>query len=509
MKALFAFSMAMFLLGCSVSPVKPRTALNSFPLRIGVLADSQKTTANETYQALSFRSPGADKVSPVSLRPPGLEYLSPSLLRYFLERLVKDEKADLILYLGDAANSGCDDELSEVFTALAEVRSQYGVPTYFVIGNHDYLGTGNQTLRVVKTKLCEREEDGIKNPYVDKDELIRRVANHNRASAKVDPIFNYIDVEPDYAKLIVDEQCDTSHNQFHYAAALKPKNPETHSVDILLADSSDYKNVWFRPIVKAFGHCEIIGAAGLKGSMSYEQIQDLQSLGCYQNAPCDHTGALSEGRNPQFGVDYRIIASHYDPASFNAVYRWNWSPSFVKDNLGYLLSDGENLWLGAHHHSREPITQTYPVGKSLLPGPRGAFSGFSVGSTTDYYPHAAVIEANTWFNGKITQNVGYRTIKAPDVNGICHAVFTHVEENQKAFDPVVCGNTAFDDIASMFGINKLYEQKQCWKKSTYDVVHRNIDKLLESQTAAFSPTDARLCLALLGSHAEQEVAVAK
>ncbi len=512
MKRMFSIVlMISFVTGCASNPIIPRSDLDIFPVKIGVLADTQKTTDKETYQNLSFRSPGADKVSPVSLRPPGLEYLTTSLLSYFLDEMSREEeKLDLILYLGDAANSGCEDEINDVFNELERVRNERNIPTYFVIGNHDYLGTGNQTLRKIKKKLCGRKENNFANKPLDKDELVRLVMEHNRASAKIDDKFNYDDNMHIFSSIDNNGKCDESHNQLYYVAALKPKNREENSVDILLADTSDYRNVWFRPILKFGGWCEVLGGAGLKGSMSIKQIQNLQDFGCNLATPCNYEEMLNEGVNPQFGLNYRIVASHYDPASFNAIYPWNWSPSFVKDNLGYLLSDGESIWLGAHHHSVKPVTTSYPVGKTFLAGPNGKFSGFSVGSTTDYYPHAAIVEPRTSFNGKISKNVGYRTIKAPDVNGICHEVFSYVEKNNSDFSNIICGKDTHNDIKSKFGINKLYEKPGCWKKSTHDVVQENIDKLVSaSSSESFSDSQAKLCLAVIASHEENEKRIDK
>lgn len=504
------FLVLLFVTGCVSNPIVPKGTLDKFPVKIGILADTQKTTDKETYENLSFRSPSADKVSSVSIRPPGLEYLTPSLLAYFLEEMINEEDLDLILYLGDAANSGCEDEINDVFNQLASVTNVHKIPTYFVIGNHDYLGTGNQTLRKVKKNLCGRKENGFSNKAMDKDDLIRKVIDHNRASAKIDKTFNYVDKLPNFDSVDKTSECDESHNTLYYAAALKPKDRHKTSIDILLADTSDYNNVWFRPLLKFAGHCEVLGGAGLKGSMSYEQINDLQALGCNTGAPCHDKSLLNESVHPQFGLDYRIVASHYDPASFNALYPWNWSPSFVKDNLGYLLSNGDNIWLGAHHHSVKPLTARYPVGKTFFNGPKGTFSGFSVGSTTDYYPHAAIVEPKTWFNGEITSDVGYRTIKAPDVNGICHDVFSYVEKNNASFSEVVCGSDTHSSIKSKFGINKLYEKRGCWKQSTHEVIQGNIDKLVSASVSQnFTATQAKLCLAVIASHEESDVLINK
>lgn len=525
---LLVCSLIVLLTGCLANPfyneaIKPREELQRLPIKIGILADSQLTTSRETFSPSdlqNFRGPKDDEFKDVSLRPPALEYLSRVLLEYFLQRLV-EENVDLILYLGDAANSGCQDELAGAFASLARIRDdeEHPIPTYFLIGNHDYLTTGNQTKMALRRELCDRTINGEwpehRNKPVTKQELISMVHAHNKRSGFKDKNFHYLAKVPEPIDPELVDTCDEGHKFHYYAAALRPKDPTSVSTDILLADTSDYNNVWFRPTIKLPWSCESLAFWGLKGSMSSRQILELQGWGCSQGGEfCDVDEAgWNNGINPQFGVDYRFVASHYDPASFNMVNKWEDSPSYVRDNLGFLLSDGENIWLGAHHHYTAPHVTRYSVGTSIRRGPRGDFAGFSVGSTTDYFPHAAVIEAkdNNGRNNDLTARVGYRTINAPDEYEICTDFFSRAASRIKALRGLQCGEetSVYHDMSAKLGLARVYEREGCYSQRTYETVRRNIDHVLD----AYGPEEtqakrnAKLCLAIKSTIAEGMVTV--
>lgn len=98
-------------------------------LLIGVVADSQVTTTN------GFRCPGlrekkVDKAVETAIRPPGMELLAAKTLEFFLNCFTN---AEVILYLGDGANSGCADELQQVLDTLRRRRgdARSGVPIFY------------------------------------------------------------------------------------------------------------------------------------------------------------------------------------------------------------------------------------------------------------------------------------------------------------------------------------------------------------------------------------------
>ena len=332
------FLCALFLLASSGA-----RAISSlpFPVRIGVLADAQITSMKGKFN-YGMQSKQADHFSGVAIRTVAQEYLAPLMLERMLKELEK-ERVDLILFLGDGANSGCKDELETVFRLLAESRKRSGIPSYFVIGNHDYLGTGNQVKLQVRALQCDR--GGQDNPAQTKVQLIERVINHNTQSAAIDKGFAYsghMVQAADPGRCIGD---DLGQLTTYYVASLLGKTEATKPVQLLLVDTSDYRDVTFKANL-SLKQCEGIGGWGTKGSMSFRGIgkQDPQ------------IGTLVKFAVP--GTQYRLLASHYSPLHFNAVYPWAISPSLVKDELEKLLSDGENIWLTAHTHTPRAENRT-------------------------------------------------------------------------------------------------------------------------------------------------------
>lgn len=139
----------------SIESDRPSQRLTT-PLRIGALADSQLQTRHTRDQVALYSGKQEDHVVEVSLRPPALNELSEDLLEELLGELAKSDGLDMILYLGDAANNGCADELDRAFSVAHKVRHATGVPIYFVVGNHDYLGAGNTTRLTDRARLCDR-----------------------------------------------------------------------------------------------------------------------------------------------------------------------------------------------------------------------------------------------------------------------------------------------------------------------------------------------------------------
>jgi hypothetical protein len=128
------------------------TADPDFPI-IGVAADSQITTTQGGYLA-GLRDKAADRWVETAIRPLALELLAAPVLDYFLCRLTN---VDVILYLGDAANSGCEDELRQLFEVLERRRTNNclgWVPVFYVIGNHDYLGLGTTPDPSTRQTVC-------------------------------------------------------------------------------------------------------------------------------------------------------------------------------------------------------------------------------------------------------------------------------------------------------------------------------------------------------------------
>jgi hypothetical protein len=88
-----------------------------FPLKIGLLADSQITSQNG-FSDFNYRSKAADELADVAIRPPALEcVLAEGMLKVALRRLTEDSGGDrggvdVILYLGaPSASTGTGREL--------------------------------------------------------------------------------------------------------------------------------------------------------------------------------------------------------------------------------------------------------------------------------------------------------------------------------------------------------------------------------------------------------------
>ena len=91
-------------------------------LKIALIADSQFFSK----QARPFRpkslwnSQSSDFITNVTLRTVVQNELSEHSLRELLKNTIENKQPDIILYLGDGANSGCRDELEPLFKVLGE-----------------------------------------------------------------------------------------------------------------------------------------------------------------------------------------------------------------------------------------------------------------------------------------------------------------------------------------------------------------------------------------------------
>jgi DNA repair exonuclease SbcCD nuclease subunit len=111
------------------------------------------------------------------------------MLDVALEKL-SEEKVDLILYLGDGANSGGTDEIESLFESLEDNRRKSGIPTYIVIGNHDYLGVGMTTNKIDRHILLNPIGQTI-NPPLSKYQVLKRIRSFNKANNS--EVFHYKD----------------------------------------------------------------------------------------------------------------------------------------------------------------------------------------------------------------------------------------------------------------------------------------------------------------------------
>ncbi len=457
-----------------------------FPFKVGVLADSQITTKEGAYN-YGMRRQYADFFAPVAIRPAAVEYLAPLMLDGFLLRL-ESQKVDFILYLGDGANSGCEDELNKVFSVLEKSRTRSRIPSYYVIGNHDYLGTGNQTKMEIRRNLCN--QSGNTNPAETKAQVMQRIKRHNKASSAMDDNLSYQgEIVPGKASA----KCpgdDNGQYTDYQIGVLTSRDKSRPAVEVLLADTSDYRDVMFKPIISTSdSSCEIIGGWGTKGSMSYKDVPDGSQI-----------KYLKDMSNPK--VAFRLVASHYRPGDLNAVLPFNYSLSFVRDALVDLLSEGENIWVSGHTHAKKPKAETFKVGKTWS-SKKGTFDGINVGSTTDYDPHVIVLSGkHVPGSTPIGQtSLGYTTLgyESTQADPICLAIQDEAKEAESTMKPI-CGMQSF---TVALGLDQSY-RKSCWDGRSAVDARENIRRFAETTGKKMDiPADkVKACLAYVATTAE-------
>lgn len=455
-----------------------------FPYRIGVLADSQITSSQGTFN-YGMRRKASDRVSSVAIRPPAVEYLAPLMLKRFLDEM-KKQKVDLILYLGDGVNSGCTDELDKFFGVLEHARADKGPPSYFVMGNHDYLGTGNQTRMDFRSKLCAAH--GVINPPETKEQVIARMEKHNKASAGMDTKFVLTTgtVKADHAAPKKCPRDDMGQYTTYHVGVLKSKAGTP--VDILLADTSDYRDVTFN--ANAGIGCEGIGLWGVKGSMSFRtRAEPSQS----------QIDMLMEMAKP--APKYRLVASHYWPANFNALLDFNTSGSLLRDGMVRLLAKGQrNVWISGHTHIDAPAVGYVKVGEARSREKTDVFDALNVGSTTDSPPHGLIVEAYRSGGNKPIRDssLGYITIPYPMPEAGCEKVNKLADQSMGDLEPICT-----DKAVSALGMDRTY-RRPCFKESAGAVARSNIDKFATKAASALGMVedDVKACLALRGSQNE-------
>lgn len=213
--------------------------------RIGLLADVRLQTA----KSMGTASTNGDSVVNVEIGPPARGFLAPGMLAYFLDQLVYDRRVDLILFLGNAANNGCEDELRRSFEILRDYRERRNIPIFFVIGNHDYLGAGYTPDTARRSIYCNDKavslEGGINKP-IDKFELITMVHEFNTGNFSPEHAAQMHEWSYTHsyesARLkqacIVNDRLRHQHVKLgcYYAAKLMHRDGS----EILLADTSDY-----------------------------------------------------------------------------------------------------------------------------------------------------------------------------------------------------------------------------------------------------------------------------
>lgn len=488
----------------------------TLPIRIGLLADSQTTSPNRTADAL-YRNISLDKRIECAIRPPALEHLGAEVLATALRRFPSD--VDVILYLGDGANSGGEDEIDSFFQVLGDFRAERGVPIFVVIGNHDYLGAGNTPNLLerflVVNRLCPAEAPPLSNPYnrpLSKYEVLERISQFNRQSSDLPAgaVLKYSDNMD-----LLDEGLDHTSGLYLAGSLTYPRDGEP-TVEVFLADTSDYADTRFKPEVRIWDPF-VPGwdIYGMQGSISSEDgaTDGGEATVSQMTYLREHASASPP--------DFRFIASHYHPDNLdrkrgNIPETWRfelvnflhgtWETvctlcfrhRYANQQLRQWLSEGSgNYWLSGHTHRptmMHPGQGKVHVGGILELLTDASFRSINVGSTTDYRAHIGIIEpfdrreaGDNDHVGKVDDYVQFREIPLFD----CHApqekqrlelLLGCIEAYGRANKDVehcIAYRNASQFGFSLLGLNKDY-QDDAWTVAITDATRQRLDRFVDT-----------------------------
>ncbi|UCF42451.1 MAG: metallophosphoesterase [Planctomycetota bacterium] len=481
------------------------------PIKIGLLADSQLTSDKSKIMDTGYRSKFMDKnLGKVAIRPPAIERcLAKEMLDIALEKL-SQENVDLILYLGDGANSGGTDEIESLFESLEDNRSKSGIPTYIVIGNHDYLGLG-MTTNVIDRHTILNPIGRTINPPLSKYQVLKRISTFNKMNNS--GVFRYKDY-------LSSSDPNLGHRDGLYLVGhLEYVVPGQDSVDIFLVDSSDYKDSR-KPEMGGLKHfVRTEQYYGAKGAMSFKDEPDKNKV-----SQITYIEKLASSSRPAI----RFMASHYPPdhldrirladpeddllvgveAVGHAIWEVPLSPLGLstpppEDHLKRGLSKGgKNYWLSGHTHVKKMTRSPQKLDCGGIFGffSEGKFGCINVGSTTDYRAHVAVVEAfdnNKPGMVKVDRNVGYREIplfdpKRPDDKQCLKRMLRDV-----ALYAIKHGG----DGVTLLGLNKEY-QKKYWTEDHTEASVENLKSFIDKFVAdhpEYDRSDVTACLGFIAA----------
>ncbi|MCG7530748.1 metallophosphoesterase [Psychrobium sp. MM17-31] len=349
-------------------------------IKIATIADSQITTEKNS-EGNPFRTPLADKFSNWAVRTTTQETLALENLGYFFSDM-KNQNPDIVFYLGDGMNSGCKDEADEFFSTLRHSRKELGKPIYFVIGNHDYLATGNQVEPAIRRASCGGEEGSTDKFYYTKKEIIKMTYQFNRESFSSfsDPsiFITFKDnIHPIEAGTTIEESLDDicpgpsqeQHKNGCFYSGIIEYSKGGIQGQIILTDTSDYQDINVKPEVL------ITEVYGVRGSISWEEGGQTDWINSNLNSSYD---------------DVRIITSHYpiEGLGYTSVYVGRPADLLLKGK-------NRNLWLSAHTHIEDPDEgpRNNRFAENFYITTVATTAHRNVGSTTDYHPHYSIVES--------------------------------------------------------------------------------------------------------------------
>ncbi len=413
----------LLLLACSIftGGVTGKQKQNvHFPIKIGLLADTQLTSHNGFFN-FSQRSKSADRMADVAIRPPALEcFLAEEMLNIALKKLTQDAEGekdgvDVIIYLGDGANSGGTDEIETFFSVLEKHRDATSIPIFVLIGNHDYLGCGNIVTPGTRFALLNR--DGRpSNPALSKYQVLKKISEFNRASNNLptNKRFQYID---NYDTVERNKKLD--HDTGLYLGGLLSYSEEgKNSVEVFLLDTSDYKDAPDWSSLAKWGFYGAIGSLSFKDepgvlsqtsyfkNVARSSSPDFRFLASHY--PKDHLDRITFSKPGDVPLDVTNVAWEVTEGAFSFA---TFSKTLNRNLEDLLSKKKRNYWLSGHTHApATPRPSKIVVGGLLILGEK-YFHGINTGSTTDYRAHVVVVESyERQKNNRIDKFVGYREI---------------------------------------------------------------------------------------------------
>ncbi|MBN2133471.1 MAG: metallophosphoesterase, partial [Sedimentisphaerales bacterium] len=454
---------------------------------------------------------------------------------------------DVILYLGDGANSGGTDEIEKLFRALEDHRSDSGTPIFVVIGNHDYLGAGNTTDPVARFLLLNHlqpEQDPplpeTYNRALSKYEVLCRISAFNRDSNDLatNTMFLYADNND-----VLDPALDHDTGLYLAGHLLYPKHGKK-TVEMFLADTSDYIDTWFSPELTLWDpFIPQWDFYGVQGSISSRDRTD------ESGAPIPSQITYFKERAVSPPADFRFVASHYHPDNLdrkrdgipeswlfemaNAGHGfWEtvgtlfFGHDYANQHLKDWLSDGrENYWLSAHTHRKSmmrPGQGKVHVGGIVEILTDDSFRSVNIGSTTDYRAHVAVIEGFSRRHAaldphvrKVDEYVQFREIPLFDAAAdqekqLLHKLLNHIEAYGRAHRDAEHCVEYKNDIQfglSLLGLNKDYQDERWTVEATRETcqcLDLFIDTLV-SENEDSERADLIRCLTFIASACEMRV----
>lgn len=478
-------------------------------IKIALIADTQVQTRKTAGFPNFWQNTISDNFIDVSLRPPAQNNLSIFSLKKITNKIIQNHSPEIIFYLGDGANNGCQDELEAVFSALKDFQDR-GQPILYLVGNHDYLGAGNTSHPSEREKLCENpakielnrasntEYDNIASKY----ELIKRIHEFNKGSAELmsEKGFRFEDNFTSNLKT----QCRKGETAQHF-------NPEcfysaylyNNKFEFILLDSSSYAD-------KGTPGAGPLEFAGKEGSL------------CCSSQNEGQWAWLGEERDTGGTFKRTIFATHYSPNHLNLFKkpsgRSSREPRQVRNFLNKInnhnfiarqifqirkASNSSLVWISGHTHRQTfgGATQTQ-ISLYELP-PREAVGlartvktldvvSYNVGSTTDYIQHGAIIKIAT--SSSASKEV--RLVKEEE-ESICKTIKKKINNKKLHIENLYPIND-YKNGLPIFGLTKHYRN---WDGLQYKKALRNFSSLREH----FKDNPVALkCLASLAAKKESK-----